>query len=65
MAGGAADLQCGHFLVKTYAKMKELDPVRGGGHAPAAPPWIRQCSGITECIPFIPSPRDLHSVLLK
>ena len=34
--GGGADLQCVHFLAKTYVKMKEIDPV--GGHMPAAPP---------------------------
>ena len=33
-----ADLQCGCFSVKTYAKMKELDPVGGGGQAPVASP---------------------------
>ena len=25
------DLQCGHFLVKMYAKMKELGPLGEGG----------------------------------
>ena len=34
--GGGADLQCGHFSTKTYAKTKELDPV--GGRVLAAPP---------------------------
>ena len=34
---GATDLQCVHFLAKTYAKTKEIDPV-GGGHMLAAPP---------------------------
>ena len=29
---GGRDLQCGHFLVKMYAKMKELDAVGGGMH---------------------------------
>ena len=38
---GGANLQCVHFLAKMYVKMKEIDPVGG---APAAPPWIRQCS---------------------
>ena len=33
---GGANLRCIHFLAKTYAKMKEMDPV--GGRAPAAPP---------------------------
>ena len=33
---GGADLQCGCFLAKTYAKTKELDPV-GGGAAAARP----------------------------
>ena len=37
VAGGGADLQHGCFSAKTYVKMKELDPVGGGG-APAAPP---------------------------
>ena len=27
---GGTDLQCVHFLVKTYAKTKEMDPVGGG-----------------------------------
>ena len=37
--GGGADLRHGCFLAKTYAKMKELDPVGGGGgRMPAAPP---------------------------
>ena len=33
---GGVDLQCGHFLPKMYAKMKELGPVGGAcvGHAP-------------------------------
>ena len=34
---GGIDLRRGCFLVKTYAKMKELDPV-GGAHAGSAPP---------------------------
>ena len=34
---GGMDLQCGHFLVKMYAKMKELGPI-GGGMCPACPP---------------------------
>ena len=38
--GGGANLQCIHFLAKTYAKTKEIDPV-GGAHAGGAP-WIRQ-----------------------
>ena len=33
---GGVNPQHVHFLVKTYAKMKEIDPV--GGHVPAAPP---------------------------
>ena len=28
---GGTNLQCGHFLVKMYAKIKEFDPVAGGG----------------------------------
>ena len=35
--GGGANLRHVHFLAKMYAKMKEIDPVGGGG-APAAPP---------------------------
>ena len=33
---GGMDLRHGHFLVKMYAKMKELGPIRGAcaGHAP-------------------------------
>ena len=34
--GGGFGLQRGHFLVKIYAKMKELGPV--GGRAPGTPP---------------------------
>ena len=34
---GGTNLQRIHFSVKTYAKMKEMDPV-GGGHVPQAPP---------------------------
>ena len=34
--GGGANLRCVHFSAKTYAKMKEIDPV--GGRAQAAPP---------------------------
>ena len=33
---GGVDLQRGHFLVKMYAKTKELGPI--GGRAPATPP---------------------------
>ena len=38
--GGGANLQGGHFLAKTHAKMKELDYVGGGvgRHVLAAPP---------------------------
>ena len=35
---GGTNLQRIHFLVKMYAKMKEIDPVGGGGHMPAVPP---------------------------
>ena len=31
--GGGADLRHIHFLAKMYAKMKEMDPVAGGGGA--------------------------------
>ena len=34
--GGGMDLQCGHFLVKMYVKMKELGPIGEGVH-PACP----------------------------
>ena len=33
---GGVDLRRGHFLVKMYAKMKELGPI--GGRAPGTPP---------------------------
>ena len=36
VGGGGADLRHVHFLAKTYAKMKEIDPV--GGRMLAAPP---------------------------
>ena len=36
--GGGANLRCVHFSAKMHAKTKEMDPVGGGGHAPAAPP---------------------------
>ena len=29
---GAMDLRCRHFLVKMYAKTKELGPIGGGMH---------------------------------
>ena len=35
---GGTDLRHIHFSAKTYVKMKEMDPVGGGGHAPAATP---------------------------
>ena len=34
---GDTNLQRGHFSAKMYAKTKELDPVWGRGHVPAAP----------------------------
>ena len=34
---GGTNLQCVHFLVKTYVKTKEMDPV-GGARASGAPP---------------------------
>ena len=40
------DLQRGHFLVKMYAKMKELGPI--GGVCPACPP--RSANGIYHLI---------------
>ena len=38
--GGGADLRCIHFSAKTYAKMKEMDPVEGGARRqrPLDPP---------------------------
>ena len=36
LGGGGMDLRRGHFLVKMYAKMKELGPM--GGVHPAHPP---------------------------
>ena len=39
---GGANLQHIHFLGKTYAKMKEIDPVGGGGVRAGGAPWIRQ-----------------------
>ena len=41
---GGTNLRRVHFSVKTYVKMKEIDPV--GGARATAPPWIRQCSRI-------------------
>ena len=39
------DLQCGHFLVKMYAKMKELGPI--GGRAPGTSP-LRSANATVE-----------------
>ena len=36
LLGGGMDLRCRHFLVKMYAKMKELGPI-GGGVRPVRP----------------------------
>ena len=41
MGEGHTDLRHVHFLVKTYAKTKELDPV-GEGARRRRPPWIPQ-----------------------
>ena len=41
-----ANLRCIHFLAKTYAKTKEIDPVGGGGGGgggAGGAPRIRQC----------------------
>ena len=37
---GGMDLWCGHFSVKMYAKMKELDPIEGActRYVPLDPP---------------------------
>ena len=40
---GGANLRCIHFLAKMYAKMKEIDPVGGGGVHASGAPWICQC----------------------
>ena len=37
---GGADLRRGCFSAKTYAKMKELDPVGGGGRPPDPPMYL-------------------------
>ena len=45
--GGGADLRHVHFLAKTYAKMKEMDPV--GGRVPEAPPGsANACISVTH-----------------
>ena len=41
--GGSANLRCGCFLAKTYAKTKELDPVGGGAC------WWHPPGSATEC----------------
>ena len=39
LGGGGANLRCIHFLAKMYVKMKEIDPVGGGGvRTGSAPP---------------------------
>ena len=43
--GGGADLRHGGFSAKTHVKMKELDPVGGGGLHAGGIPWICQCIG--------------------
>ena len=41
---GGTDLRRVHFSAKTNAKMKEMDPVGGGGGSRWwQPPWIHQC----------------------
>ena len=42
LGGGGANLRHIHFLAKMYAKMKEIDPVGGGGRrgAPLDPPMV-------------------------
>ena len=43
---GGADLQRIHFLAKTYAKTKEMDPVGGGGAlASSVPPGSANACG--------------------
>ena len=48
---GGTNLQCIHFLAKTYVKMKEIDPVGGGGRRRRRPPGsanglyiLKECS---------------------
>ena len=38
VGGGGANLRCVHFLVKTYVKTKEIDPVGGGGACAGSTP---------------------------
>ena len=48
---GGANLRCVHFSAKTYAKMKEMDPV-GGGHALVVPPGsanVKSCEASATC----------------
>ena len=50
-----ANLRHVHFSAKTYAKTKEIDPVGGGGHVPAAPPLDPPICSMTAKFTF----RDL------
>ena len=59
--GGGADLQRIHFLAKMYAKMKEMDPVGGAGHAPAVPP-LPGSANVNDIDPFV---HRIHCLILK
>ena len=43
---GGMDLRREHFLVKMYAKTKELGPMGGGGACARHAPQIRQCAAL-------------------
>ena len=57
---GGVDLQCGHFSVKMYAKMKELGPVGGGGRAPK----FFVCRSATGCVSVCKEFHIYHFILL-
>ena len=46
--GGGCQPPMHTLLAKMYSKMKEIDPVGGGGHAPAAPPGSANGYGIIK-----------------
>ena len=52
---GGTDLRCVHFSAKTYAKMKEMDPVGGGGGGACwqRPPGSASVNGISSPTPII------------
>ena len=49
---GGMDLRCGYFLVKMYAKMKELGPIGGAcaRHAPQIHQWYIACRLLKDWI---------------